>query len=411
MALREPRIILYGHFGSGNIGNDSSLEAMLHHIKKYQPTLEVICICDGPQMIGDSFGIKTLPIDESHSGSDDKSGNKSRLKKVWSRLLGEFIFWLKRPSWFQRGDQFIIVGTGAVDDMAVKHPWNAPYELYKWCSVAKLGGAQVIFLSVGVGPIMNRVSRILMLRALRMANYRSYREQAAFSFLHSVGVDTSGDVLYPDLVFSLPIEPLFTSVKLPNHAKVVGLGLINYYGWGPDPESGEAIYQEYISKIKKFASWLLAEGYQIRIISGDAVDQRPIQDLMDHLLRENKDWQEKLVVENIANVNELFAQIGKTDVVVASRFHNILCSLMLERPVISLGYHKKNANLMAEMGLESYDQHIEEFTVEKLVEQFRFYTLDMEQAVQRIHTKNQQYRQLLDEQYRNILVNKNLKTH
>jgi len=408
--LRESRIILYGHFGSGNIGNDSSLEAMLHHIRKYQPTLEVICICDGPQVIGDSFGIKTLPIDESHSGNDDKSDNKSRLKKVWSRLLGEFIFWLTRPSWFQRGDQFIIVGTGAVDDMAVKHPWNAPYELYKWCSVAKLGGAQVIFLSVGVGPIMNRVSRILMLRALRMANYRSYREKAAFSFLHSVGFVTSGDVLYPDLVFSLPIESLFTSVKLSNHAKVVGLGLINYYGWGHDPENGEAIYQEYISKIKKFASWLLAEGYQIRIISGDAVDQRPVQDLMDHLLRENKDWQEKAVVENIANVNELFAQIGKTDVVVASRFHNILCSLMLERPVISLGYHKKNANLMAEMGLESYDQHIEEFTVEKLVEQFRCYTLDMEQAVQRIHTKNQQYRQLLDEQYRNILVNKNLKT-
>ena len=399
MTSREPRIILYGHFGSGNIGNDSSLEAMLHAIKKYRPTAEVICICNGPQVVKERFGIETMQIGPTHT--DERPS--SRLKRIWHRISTEIEFWLKRPRWFQAGDQFIVVGTGAVDDMAVKHPWNAPYELYKWCSVAKMGGAQVVFLSVGVGPIVNQISRFLMLRALRMADYRSYRETAAFNYLHRVGFNTARDVLYPDLVFSLPVEAVL-SMKVTNPPKVVGLGLINYYGWRYDPERGEAIYQEYLSKIKRFAAWLLMKRYTIRIICGDAIDQRPVQEVMDHLTQENTDWQKKLIIEKIENVNELFAQIAQTDIVVASRFHNVLCALMLERPVISLGYHEKNANLMAEMGLENYDQHIECFTFEKLVEQFECYAAEMEKVVKRIHNKNEQYHQLLDEQYRHILL-------
>jgi hypothetical protein len=56
------------------------------------------------------------------------------------------------------------------------------------------------------------------------------------------------------------------------------------------------------------------------------------------------------------------------------------------------------------MGLENYCQDIEKFTFDKLVEQFECYASDMEQPVQRIHLKTEQYRQLLDEQYRNILL-------
>jgi polysaccharide pyruvyl transferase WcaK-like protein len=303
------------------------------------------------------------------------------------------------------GDRFIVVGTGAVDDSAVHRPWHAPYELYKWSKTAKLGGAQVIFLSVGVGPILNGISKFLMLRALKQADYRSYREIASFNYLHGVGFDTSRDLLYPDLVFSLPLEPLPPSSRAPTRIDVVGLGLITYYGWRHDPTIGESVYQEYFSKIKRFAAWLLQQGYRIRILYGDSTDMRPVQELVDFIKRNDEaDWQDRLSVGKITNVNELFEQIVQTDLVVASRFHNVLCALMLERLVISLGYHEKNTNLMAEMGLENYCQHIEQFTFEKLVEQFRCYTREKGQAVLHIRSRNEQYRMSLDEQYRTILL-------
>ena len=393
------KIILYGHFGSGNIGNDSSFEAALYHIRKYKPDAHLICVCNGPEEIAHRFNIETQHMAGTHA-EDHSSG---RIKRLWLRLSDEILFWLKRPSWFRPDDQFVVVGTGAVDDMAVRRFWHSPYELYKWCKTAKLGGAKVIFLSVGVGPIMNRISRFLMLKALRMADYRSYREVAAFEYLKGIGYDTTGDIRYPDLVFSFPKESL-PKVQAASNSKVVGLGLITYYGWRHDQAAGQAVYQDYLSKIKRFATWLFNQGYTIRIISGDKTDLHPVHEFVEWVKKEGEpDWKDRLIVEEINTINDLLTQLAQTDLVVASRFHNVLCSLMLERPVISLGYHEKNVNLMAEMGLENFCQHIEDFTFEKLVEQFERYTAELDESTRRIHQKNEQYRQQLDEQYRNIL--------
>lgn len=398
------KIVLFGFFGSGNIGNDTSLEAALYHIKKYQPNANIICVCTGPDEVTRRFGIQAQPMSGQGADKPDSKGFHSRIKRFWSRLVDEISFWVQKPQWFAAGDQFIVVGSGGVDDYGVRRPWHRPYVLYKWCQTAKMGGAQVVFLSVGAGPIRNRVSKFLMLKALRMADYRSFRDVAAFNYLHSVGYDTSGDRLYPDLVFSLPKTSLPTPKVSSSAPVVVGLGLINYYGHQYSPGVGERIYQEYIAKIRHFASWLLREGFVIRVLSGDVSDTWPAQDLVDFVHTEGEaKWREKLIVPEITNANELFNQIAQTDLVVASRFHNVLCALMLERPVISLSYHEKNDALMREMGLEDYCQHIEHFTNERLVQQFSSCVHEIDQIVRRIHNQLDNYRNLLDEQYKTLL--------
>ena len=398
------KIVLYGFFGSGNIGNDTSFEAAFHHVKKYQPDADVICVCNGPSEISKRFGIQTLPMTGHEAHNLESIGLMSRVKRIWWRLMDEVSFWLRRPRWFQPGDKFIVVGSGAIDDYGVHRPWHRPYVLYKWCKVAKLGGAQVIFLSVGAGPILNRNSKTLLLNALRMADYRSYRDAAAINYLQSIEYDTSGDFSYPDLVFSLPKTALPSPKKLLTKPIVVGLGLINYFGHQYEPGTGEKIYQEYISKLKHFVSWLLQEGYVIRILSGDVSDKWPAQDIVEFVSTEGESkWRENLIVQEITNVNDLFREIAQTDVVVASRFHNVLCSLMLGRPVISLSYHEKNDFLLKEMGLDRYYQHIEDFTNEQLVEQFNSCVHGADKIVSQIHDKLDSYRSLLDDQYKMLL--------
>ena len=78
-------------------------------------------------------------------------------------------------------------------------------------------------------------------------------------------------------------------------------------------------------------------------------------------------------------------------------------ALMLERPVISLGYHEKNKFLMKEMGLEHYCQHIEHFTNERLIEQFSSCIHETDQIVRQIHDQLDSYRNLLDDQYKMLL--------
>jgi polysaccharide pyruvyl transferase WcaK-like protein len=45
-------------------------------------------------------------------------------------------------------------------------------------------------------------------------------------------------------------------------------------------------------------------------------------------------------------VEQLCAQLTQTDMVVATRFHNILLALMLNQPVLPLSYHEKVRSLM-----------------------------------------------------------------
>ncbi len=403
--MSAPRLVLYGHFGGGNLGNDSSLEAALYNIRKHQPSATVTCVCSGPQVIAERFGIETLPIGVADLDGEHQPTNRvvRKAKRVLTRIADQIGFWFGRVRWFRNVDQFIVVGTGAVDDMADR-PWRGPYDLFRWCAAAKLAGAKVVFLSVGAGPIENRVSRALMLQALRVADYRSYRDAASVEYLKSVGFDTTHDSVYPDLVFSLPEQARSSVYKSATSPQTVGLGVISYYGWRHDQRAGEPIYQDYMAKLKRFAGWLLDQGYTVRLLSGDHTDQRPLEELYDFVRTQGQaEWRSRIFAETIGNVNDLFEEIAKTDIVVASRFHNVLCALMLGRPAVSIGYHKKNDLLLAEMGLESYCQHIEQFSVDRLIQQFQSLASEMSKTPERIHATCAQYRQMLDEQYCRIL--------
>ena len=398
------KIILFGFWGSGNIGNDATLKAALYHVKRYKSDTEIICVCNGHHEVSKRFGVQAVPMTGHETDELASGGLPSRIRRIWLRLLDEILFWLQRPRWFRPGDKFIVAGSGGADDYNVRRPWHRPYVLYKWCKAAKMGGAQVVFLSTGAGPLLNPVSKFLMLKALRLADYRSYREVSAFNYLQSIGYDTSGDLSYPDLVFSLPKASLPIPVKPSSAQIVVGLGLMYHLGHVYKPGTSDMMFQEYISKIAHFTSWLLQKGYTIRLLSGDKADKWPAQNLIEFLNKEGEyHWRENLIVQEITDVDELFNEIAQTDLVVASRFHNVLCALMLERPVISLSYHEKNDSLMKEMGLERYCQHMEHFTNERLIEQFNSCIRETDQIVRQIHGKLDSYRKLLDDQYKTLL--------
>ena len=244
-----------------------------------------------------------------------------------------------------------------------------------------------------------------MLGALRQATYRSYRDVVSLEYLRSVGFNAAGDGVYPDLVFSLPEKGWNAPATVTEKPQMIGLGVMGYYGWRNRPGYGETIYQGYLTKMKSFLAWLLDRGFAVRLLTGEIpTDQRPVEDLLAFVEAEGRaGWRDRVLAEPITDVHDLLQQIATTDLVVATRFHNILCALMAGRPVVSIGYSKKNDALMAEMGLQAYCQHVEHFTAHELIQQFQSLTSEIGQAVVRIQHKSSQYREMLDEQYHAIL--------
>ena len=110
----------------------------------------------------------------------------------------------------------------------------------------------------------------------------------------------------------------------------------------------------------------------------------------------------RLVETKVSSVEELLAHLADTDVVVATRFHNLVLALLLDKPVVALSYHEKIASLMSGVGLSQFCQEVDALDLGGLIE--RFTRLEREAAATRslIGRKAAEYRKALDEQYARI---------
>lgn len=397
MPISHKTIALFGLFGVGNLGNEASLDAVLRYLRRAQPHKNITVVCAYPQDVSVRHNIEAVSI---HPGIEELTMERyNRIYRLAVRALYECIIWRNIYRFLRNVDMVVVPGTGILDDFGIS-PWQMPYSLLRWTMLAKLAGSRFYFVSIGAGPIHHPLSRLLMKSAARLANYRSYRDAISKEFMVAIGVNATTDPLYPDLVFSLP--PPMTARQL-DTTKSIGLGVMAYTGWSGRASNSEEIYQTYLTKLTDFTAWLLSNGYSVRLLVGQTTDQHTVDDLQQALaVRGISDTTNRIITEPIETIYDLMEQIALTDLVVATRFHNVLCALMTNRPVISLGYAQKNDVLMAEFGLGEFCQHVERFDVEQLKTQF----IELEQQAQRYrhHLRhcNEEYRQALAQQYASI---------
>ena len=384
------KIGLFGLFGCGNSGNDGSLEAMLIFLRRVRPDAELACICPWPDKTRWNFGIPAFGA---------SSCSSSRIVRLLDRLmfggphrLGNWIYTIRKVYKF---DLLIIPGTGILDDFGTG-PWLIPYMLFRWCLSARLCRTQIWFVSIGAGPIHHPMSRRLMKWAAAMAQYRSYRDTISKEFMESVGVDVRSDRVYPDLAFRLPNPK---SSRFNGAPLTVALGVMSYRGWRSDLEPRDELSEAYLKKLTRFLIWLLDRGYHVRILTGDSSDQPAVDNLMKALTTERRSIEpEKLVAEPTPTLHDVMGQISLTDIVIATRFHNVVCALKLGKSTISVGYSNKNDVLLVDMGLAAFCQHIEKFDVDLLIEQFTALVADRHQYEQRIEKTVRAYHQQLADQ-------------
>ena len=76
---KRKKVAFFGHFDSSNFGNESTLQAILYHLRYYQPAAEVVCISDGPEAAAANHHIKAIPISETFFQSSPPETNSLEL--------------------------------------------------------------------------------------------------------------------------------------------------------------------------------------------------------------------------------------------------------------------------------------------------------------------------------------------
>ena len=299
----------------------------------------------------------------------------------------------------------IVPGTGLLTDAYGLLQWG-PYNLFRWSSIAKLCGCKLLFVSVGAGPIDSRLGRYFVKSALSIADFRSYRDDASMACLKGIGLHTTSDRVYPDLAFSLPESAIPSNDGKRANRRIVGLGLITYGGMLSAQNLTDEVYLGYLNNLVAFAGWLLTNDYVIRLLIGEADDKSASEEFKSLLTAFAGEYDEDRIIDEPAtSVDELLPQIAATDLVVATRFHNTLFALVLNKPVIAISFHHKCASLMSDMGLQEYCHDINGMNAARLIQQFQDVERNAEKLKAVIRRSVGKSRKALDEQYALIFKN------
>jgi polysaccharide pyruvyl transferase WcaK-like protein len=389
-----PRVGLLGGLGSGNLGNDASMESILGYMKAEHPDAVLDALCTGPEQLRDKYGIEAIPLLWYQKHEQRTSGLTATALKAVSRGIDPF----RTASWVRRHDVVIVPGMGVLEASLPMRPWQLPYTMFVLCLSGRIFGTKVALVSVGARVINQRLTRWLLRWAAGLAFYRSYRDTASRDAMYRPGRDALPDPVYPDLVFGMP-----PSAHGPGDAKTVGVGVMAYRGTNDDDRrQAEQIHRSYRAKIEYFVGWLVDNGYKVRMLIGDAngSDDSVVQEILAGLRVRRPDLDPaQVIAEPVSSYADLTRAMAPVSMVVATRYHNIVCALQLGKPTISIGYAEKNAELMAGMGLAEYCQLINSLDVSRLIEQFIRLQGDSAELRQKVLARNAVNEQLAKDQF------------
>jgi polysaccharide pyruvyl transferase WcaK-like protein len=345
---------VFGLLGSGNLGNDGSLQAVLDYLRATHPDAAIDALCGGPERVTARFGIPATRLHWYRAEYQTASG----VAGIGLKLLGKLVDVVRTAVWVHRHDMVIVPGMGVLEATLPLRPWGFPYSLFLLCAAGRLLDTRVALVSVGADAIGHRATRALVRWSARLAAYRSYRDRLSRDAMRAMGVDTGRDEVYPDLAFALPTP---SPAAEPG---TVGVGVMAFRGGNDDRARADQIYRRYLDGMTRFVRWLVDGGRSVRLFTGDEVDAPVVA----HILAEVDS--PRVSAAPVSSLDDLMREMAAVDAVVATRYHNVLCALKVGRPTLSVGYAAKSDVLMREMGLGEFRHPARAVDADRLIEQF-----------------------------------------
>jgi polysaccharide pyruvyl transferase WcaK-like protein len=428
-----PRIGVFGHYGNRNLGDEAIIAAVINSINRLRPGAKISGFSMNPDDTTNRHKIEAFPIRNikrivsdtatkyKHSlneANQDFSDPKIKrmlktmpplfyllkfLYKLPHAVLGFFkeLALLRRSAKIlKQHDMLLISGSGQLfDDWG--GPFAYPYTLLKWTALARWTGTRVAFLSLGASPIKSGVSRLFIRKALNLANYRSFRDLSSQKLICGIGFKRKHYV-FPDLAWSLPFHK--SGHRLEEINKTIGINPIPYCDPRYWPEHDPARYDAYVKKLAAFAESRLSDGYTIKFFcTKQDTDGLVVQDIKKTLGEENIVYSEiNLIDREIHTLDELLDSIADCGIVIASRFHGVLLSCLMHKPVIGLAYEPKTVDILNNLGIVKFAINIDEFDADILNRFVAEIMLQKDRITDNLTRHVTDIRNKLDDQYKMI---------
>lgn len=380
------RVGVFGLLGSGNVGNNGSLEAVLGYLRAEHPEAVVDALCGGPEDVATRYRIPATRLNW-YSG---EYRTASRAGAIAAKGAGKLVDAVRTAVWVRRHDVVIVPGTGVLEATLPLRPWGFPYSLFLLCATGRLFGTRVALVSVGAAVIGSRPTRTLVRWSARLAAYRSFRDAMSRDAMRTMGVDTARDEVYEDLVFALPTPRASAPSGPPG---TVCVGVMDFHGSNDERARSKEIHRRYLDGTTRFVRALAEDGRPVRLLTGDELDRPVVDAILDAV------DSPLVTAADAASLDDLMKEMAAADTVVATRYHNLVCALKVGTPTLALSYSAKSDVLMAQMGLAAYVHQAREADADRLYEQFQALEQSSAQVRRTISERNLTVARRIEQQF------------
>jgi polysaccharide pyruvyl transferase WcaK-like protein len=402
----RPRIALLTPYTGGNLGDAAIQDAIIANLQLRLPGAQFSGIslnCDNfvEQHAMDAFPLCATSIPfytmcagkvAGQSGYEENSLGKSVQKRStavaikWALKRVPLLGWCLQAVYacwrefrhllhgyhFLRTQDLLIVSGGGQMNEEWGGPWGQPFALFKWAVLAHAAKIPYVMASVGAGKATSRTARLFLSTALRMAQYRSYRDKHSRAFAAGLLRRAAQDSVVPDLAFSLlsshvpPPSGIRTRAKGRSIVAISPIAYANPRFW---PTADRAIYDRYVAQMTSLVAQVLERGhFLVLVCSSLGDDQSVVPELLDRLDPQSKQrLVRQLLIPPIATWKDFVATIQDVDFLIASRLHSAILGFVSQKPVIAISFDPKVDWLMEDLNQTEYLLHVRDFAAEDVI--------------------------------------------
>lgn len=329
MNQNKEKIVICGHYGSTNIGDEAILYSILENFKKVKPNASLTVLSYNPSNTKEYHNINSsylIPL-----------GIRSFFRGI---LKGELRKTLKI---IKNCDKFILGGGGLFTDEKL-------FAVFLWglhAFVALKYKKPLYMIGQSVGPLESRIGKWITKRAFKNATLISVRDSSSKQLLKQLGVNNQ-IYLIPDLAFSIEIKENKINENL--NKKIAQEGLKGYFliSLRPWLKNSKISYKNIIRSIDN-----IAKNNKLLPVFLPFQNLNQNDTLYMHKLIEQNTLKSPYLINKFdQNIFYIFNLIKSSKFTIGMRLHFIIFSIINKIPFIALSYSNKIKNLLKDLSLE-----------------------------------------------------------
>lgn len=383
MPQRKAKIVLCGHYGSTNVGDEAIGLGIIETLKGHKPDAEITVLSYNAKRSA-KFYNQTVPAYGIKSAYLLPLGLRSLIRGIFKGELYKTIKIIKKC------DHFIIGGGGLFTDEKL-------FAVFLWgihAFIADIFGKSIYMIGQSVGPLNTKIGKWIVKKTFSKSKAIYVRDHESKKILKKIGVKNEINVS-TDAAFGMKksgkVDEGATVQKLNKKIEQEGWEgyfIISVREWDGKLDKLNKKIEQVCNRISK-ETRLKSVFVPFQVIKNNdrkALNKKIVQtDESEHIELIN-------YTNNIWNIIEV---ISCANFVVGVRLHSLIFSIIANTPFVGIAYCKKINNFMESLELEDYiinKSLSEEDFYAKLYKKIHETLGDRDLIVKQLKNKNKQMR-------------------